>query len=77
MMAQHAMLAAGLCLLAVVPLTDSAAADAATPTALGSLHGVDKIQSLFLVLPGTVSAMTYLSPRYQQSGLDKVFLDRP
>ena len=45
-------LTAGLSLLAVMPLTDSAAAEAATPTALGSLRGVDKVQSLFLVLPG-------------------------
>ncbi|MBT9584624.1 hypothetical protein IV102_14875 [bacterium] len=28
-------------------------------------------------LPGTVSTMAYLSPRVQQSGLDKVFLNRP
>ncbi|MBL8704399.1 MAG: hypothetical protein JNM30_06130 [Rhodospirillales bacterium] len=52
MTAQRAVLTAGLCLLAILPMTESAAADAATPTALGSLRGVAKVDSLFLVQPG-------------------------
>lgn len=45
-------LIAGLGLLAAMPLADSAAAEAATPMPLASLRGVDKVESLFLVLPG-------------------------
>ena len=53
MTAQRALfLTAGLGLLAVIPLADSTAAEAATPTALGSLRGVAKVESLFLVVPG-------------------------
>jgi len=53
MTAQRAMLTAGLCLLAIGPMADSAAADSTTPSALGSLRGVDSIRSLHLVPTGT------------------------
>lgn len=64
MTAHRAVLTAGLCLLAIVPVSDSAAADPTmtTPTALGSLRGVDTVQSLFLVLPGAPQVAPPVAP---------------
>lgn len=56
MTAHRAMLTAGLCLLAIGPMADSAAADSTTPSALGSLRGVESIRALHLVPPGTPAA---------------------
>lgn len=71
MMAQRALfLTAGLCLLAVTPLASSVAADAATPIPLGSLRGVAKVDSLFLVQPG-------LEPFATMPRVDPVAQQRP